>query len=183
MDNLFSVELKELVSKSRETAIDLGYGYISTIHFFIADCESKASDSILKFGFNSDSEFEKFKRNHTLKKDDLLNYIDESLPLTQEAVITIRLAETERMLCKQKLVYPSHFFLAALKNKESILFECFKQDENAYDNLVSYYNEFNEFEKSKMTEKEIEQQYHIPKVDNGNGILNRIFQLFRPGKQ
>lgn len=182
MDNLFSAEFKELVSKSRETAIDLGYGYISTIHFFIADCENKTSTSILEFGFNSDSEFEKFKTGCTLKKDDLLNYIDESLPLTQEAEITIRLAETERILCKQKLVYPNHFFLAALKNKESILFECFKQTENAYENLINYYNKLNEFEKSKMTEMEISQQYYTPKADNGSGILNRLFHLFQRGK-
>ena len=152
------MELKELVSKSREIAIDLGYDYISTVHFFIADCENKASNSIINFGFKSDNEFKKFKNDYTLKKDDILNYIDKSLPLTKEAEITLRLTETERMLHKQELAYPSHFFLAALKNKESLLSECFKQTENAYDSLTNYYNKLNELEKSKISGKEISQQ-------------------------
>ena len=62
------------------------------------------------------------------------------------------------MLHKQELAYPSHFFLAALKNKESLLSECFKQTENAYDSLTNYYNKLNELEKSKISGKEISQQ-------------------------
>jgi ATP-dependent Clp protease ATP-binding subunit ClpA len=69
--------------------------------------------------------------------------------LSKEAEKTIRLTETERILHNQKLIYPSHFFLAALKNKNSFLFECFKKTENAYDRLTKYYEEFNDFEKSK----------------------------------
>ncbi|RZK13562.1 MAG: hypothetical protein EOO56_26805, partial [Hymenobacter sp.] len=34
----FSPELKELIARSREVAIDLGYDYISTLHLLLADC-------------------------------------------------------------------------------------------------------------------------------------------------
>ncbi len=46
MDSNFSTELKQLVAKSRSIAIELGYNYISTLHFYIADCERDLPSSL-----------------------------------------------------------------------------------------------------------------------------------------
>ncbi|MBL0359092.1 MAG: hypothetical protein IPP72_20495 [Chitinophagaceae bacterium] len=179
MDHLFSPELKELVAKARETAIDLGYDYISTIHFFIADCESNYPNSIFKFAFADDNAFKKFKTDYTLNKEDLLNFTEASLPLTKEAEKTIRLSESERMLCKQTLVYPCHVFVAALKNEESLLFQCFKHDEHALANLVRYYKEHGVFEISKMSASRIAKEYYVPGQKNNEGFINKILKLFK----
>lgn len=179
MDNLFSSELKELVSKARETAIELGYDYISTIHFFIADCDNSRPNSILKFGFSDDQEFKKFKTDYTLEKVDFLDLLDESLPLTKEAEKTIRLTESERILYKQTEAYPCHFFLAALKNQESLLFECFKHDENALDSLTKYYEELGDFEKSKMSPEQISKEYYEPNQNSKNEFIHKLAKVFK----
>jgi hypothetical protein len=64
----FSPEFKELISQSREIAIDLGYDYISTIHFFLADCESKRADSLLKFAFEDEAGYQVFKKHYIREK-------------------------------------------------------------------------------------------------------------------
>jgi hypothetical protein len=179
VDNLFSSELKELVSKSREAAIELGYDYISTIHFFIADCENNRPNSILKFGFSDDQGFKKFKTDYTLEKVDFLDLLDESLPLTKEAEKTIRLTESERIFYKQTEVYPCHFFLAALKNQESLLFECFKHDENALASLIKYYEDLGDFEKSKMSLEQISKEYYEPNQNNKSGFLGKLAKVFK----
>jgi hypothetical protein len=182
VDTLFSEELKELISKSRETAIDLGYDYISTIHFFIADCESKNINSILNFGFSDEKEFRKFKSDYTLAKTDYLELVNESLPLTKEAETTLRLTETERMLWKQTKAYPCHLFLASLKNPESLLSECFKHDINALDSLTTYYKELGDFTKSKMSDDRISREYYLPNENNKYGVLDKIISLFKRKK-
>jgi len=182
MDNLFSRELKQLIAKSRDIAIDLGYDYISTIHFFIADCESKTSSSILNFAFKSEGEFSKYKNDYTLPKDDLLNHFDCSLPLTIEAEITIKLIEKERILDKKKLAYPNHLFLAALRNKKSLLYNSFKNMENVYESLKNYYEKIDEVLKSKMTDEEISQQYYIPKSIGSKKMFNGLFRFFKRKK-
>jgi ATP-dependent Clp protease ATP-binding subunit ClpA len=168
LDSLFSRELKELISQSRETAIDLGYDYITTIHFFIADCETKSNNSIFRFGFKSDEEYQNFKKHYTLKSEDLLTLEIESLPLTKEAEVAIRLARIEADQRQQALIYPAHLFIGALKNKGSLLTECFKQDENALEKLISYYEQLGEFEKDKKAGQPV-----------SDGFLKKISKLWR----
>ncbi|MFT3979163.1 MAG: Clp protease N-terminal domain-containing protein [Ferruginibacter sp.] len=157
MNNLFSYEMLELTSGAREVAIDLGYDYISTIHFFIADCQSQNPHSILKFGFPIEKDFEKFKAGYVKNKVDILSLFNESLPLTKEAENTIFSAETERVRCKQFEIYPWHFFLAAIKNKDSLLYDCFRNENNVFDKLNKYYEESGAFAKHEaiVTKKRI----------------------------
>ena len=178
LDTKYSTKLKELISQSREIAIDIGYDYISTIHFFLADCESKRENSILKFGFKSENEYRDFKKNYTLSEAGIFDHINDSLPLTKEAEITIKMAETERVLNKQTQCYPFHLFIAALKNKESFLFECFQNDKEALDKLIQYYKDLGEFEKGKMTEDEVSEQFYIPKDKSRENFLIKIGKLF-----
>ncbi len=166
------MELKELVSQSREIAIDLGYDYISTIHFFLADCESNKSNSLLKFAFKDENEFLSFKKTYTLEKQDHLNLINESIPLTKEAENTIRLTETERKINKHLKCYPFHFFIAALKNSQSLLSECFLQDKEALNKLIEYYQELGEYNNAKIAESK--NSSRISK----KSILSRLRNLF-----
>lgn len=179
VDDLFSDELKELISKSRDIAIKLGYDYISTVHFFIADCERNTGSSILNFCFSNHEEFEKFKTGYTLDKPDLPGLVNEVLPLTTEAEKTIHMMESERMFRKQTEAYPCHIFIAALKNKESLLFQCFTHDEDALDALTKYYEILGEFERSKMTTDQIANEYYVPKKRSKNGFLKRIARYFK----
>ena len=179
MSILFSLEFKELVSRSREMAIDLGYDYISTIHFFLADCESKSESSILRFAFKSNDEYLKFKKNYTLEKPKHLNVTNAILPLTKEAEITFKLAENERTLNKQMECDPSHFFITALKNKKSLLFECFQKDESALEKLTKYYQDVGEFARNKLTDKEISSPYYISPSKPKSSLFKRIGRFFR----
>jgi ATP-dependent Clp protease ATP-binding subunit ClpC len=154
VDTLFSDTLKEVISKSRDIAIDLGYDYISTIHFYLADCEIPSSTSLLKLGFTDQTEYIKFKENYRIKTEDLLNYIDESLPLTTEAEKTIRAAVIERKIYKQTQVSTCYLFIAALKTN-SLLSECFKHTPNILDTFIEYYKESGAFENGKISDKNL----------------------------
>jgi len=139
-------ELANLISQSRVMAISLGHNHISTIHLFLTDCESERNNSIFKFGFKDKNDYFNFKSQYSVSMGDL-SLTDSSLPLTEEAAITLKLAEEERLLNNQWDYYPSHFFIAALKNKESMLFECFRDVDEALDKLITYYRNLGEFER------------------------------------
>ena len=174
MDSKFSNELKELIASSREIAIDLGYDYISTIHFFLADCESKRVDSILKFGFKSEAEYQTFKQDYKLQKENYLDFINESLPLTKEAEITIRLSEKERKLQGDNVVFPRHLFIATLKNKDSFVFECFKQDTDALNKLINFYKAFEKNDLLKNEEKIIDTRKENQVKKSNSIFLHKI---------
>ena len=143
MDNNFSVGYKELIAKSREVALDLGYDYISSIHFLIADYELNDADIGVSFWFKNKEAFEDFKNVQRLVQNgEKQNFDNVSLPLTKEAEITIRLSIEEVKMQKHDVVYSWHFFIAALKNETSLIFELFKEDEFSLANLVKYYNSF-----------------------------------------
>lgn len=143
MDSLFAPITKELISEAREAAIDMGYDYISTLHIFIADCEDGRPDSLLHFGFNNKTEFDSFKAHHTLPRKDLLAHFDDSLPLTIEAEMCIRKADEERRMLCQKQILPCHLFLAAIKNKDSVFYECYAHDAQAPEKLLQFYQAAN----------------------------------------
>ena len=121
MDQFFSPDLKILIAKSRLIAIDLGYDYISTIHFLLADCESGRPNSIFNFAFGDRGEYLQFKEEWKVKEEDRPVVIEDSLPLTKEAESAIVNTDVERIIHQQTLSYPSHLFLSALSNEKSLL--------------------------------------------------------------
>ena len=173
MPKKFSVEVKEIIARARDIAIELGYDYISTIHFFLADCESKRQDSILKFSFKDEIEYQSFKKSYGIEKKDYLNFIDVSLPLTREAEITIRLSLSEKKLQKHKLVLPSHLFIAALKNQDSLLFEFFKEDKNRLENLINYYKGLYDIN----TEKQDAEENNNKVINQGNTNFSLLYKI------
>jgi ATP-dependent Clp protease ATP-binding subunit ClpA len=161
----FSQELKELIKNSREVAISLGFNYISTLHFFIADCESNSQNSIMNFAFKNLKEFEDFKKNCENERKDYLDSIDESLLLTVEAEKAIRKSVCIKDEYGQIEIYPCHLFIGALLDKESVISKIFKPQVTALDNLRKYYESLGEFDKHK-------QQNETP-------FLKNIFRSFK----
>lgn len=174
MDTLFSVECKELVSKSREIAIELGYDYISTVHFFLADCENDYPLSIKKFAFKDDNEYLKFKDQYKLAEQvDYLDRFNDSLPLTKEAEAAIRLSGKERQVTESDLIYPFHFIIASFKIKNSILSDYFRHDPDVLEKLQKYYKDLGvpEFKTTTVDVDEI-----ISRQKKPFNFLLRIFK-------
>jgi hypothetical protein len=146
MDQLFSFECKSLIAKSREIAITLGYDYISTIHIFLADCETDYPTSVKKFAFDNEDAYIKFKKDYTLPVVNYLDNINDSLPLTVEAESAIRLAQKEMEVTGFTVTCPFHILLGCLKAEHSVLAECFKTDKDVVENLMQYYRESGAFE-------------------------------------
>jgi hypothetical protein len=148
LEQSFSKEFKELISKSRDIAIELGYDYISTLHFFIADCENKRPASIFHFAFENESEFQQFKSFYAQHSDGL-DLANNSLPLTKEAEKTVWMAIEVQKAYKQACIYPCHLFMASVKNNKSLLAECFRGDLDVVDNMARFYEGLGEFAKAK----------------------------------
>ncbi len=171
MNQVFSVECKSLISKSREIAINLGYDYISTVHFFLADCESDSPLSIKKFAFVDNSDYIKFKNQYTLDQINYLDHIDDSIPLTKEAESAIRLGEKERKVSGSDMTYPFHIIIASFKTENSVLADCFRNDPNVVDKLITYYKDLGVLEPKTITVNEI-----MSKQTNPFNFLLRIFK-------
>jgi hypothetical protein len=137
LDSGFSKRTKELIGFSREIAIELGYDYISTLHFLIADCKSDYTDSIRNFAFETDSDFNTFYKNQDVGKPSLLH---ESLPLTLEAEETVRLSV---QLWHRTYIYeeiqPYHIFLAAGTIENSFFRSLFSKEIDLVKELEKYY--------------------------------------------
>ena len=170
-----SFDLNEDIASSRQIAIELGYDYISTLHLFFADCESKRSDSILNYCFKDENEYQDFKKFYELKENEKKSLLTEDIPLTKEAEQTFYESEKERQLQGHNMIFPSHFFIAALKNDNSLLFECFKSDNDALEKLKNYYTELdknNQDLNSDKTSNEIEN-------NNQRSLLKYFLGLFK----
>lgn len=170
MTQHFSKEFKELVSGAREIAISLGYDHITTVHFFLADCSFNGKDSMRPFAFPNDEGYKQFKKEYAIEEGLHLDMAHLSLPLTIEAEETIKLAQAEMKLRGQKMVYSCHFFLAALKNADSILYSCFLDDIRALEKLEAYYTGLGSFEQGNVAEETPPQ-----KENTSTGIFKRLF--------
>jgi len=155
----FSVEVKEVIKASREIALDLGYNYISTMHFLLADCRLDGLWSIRKFAFKEDkgflSAYENFRKGPAI-----INTAD-SLHLTKEAEQAIRRSAMERFIFSEKIISPYHIFLAAAKMKNSSIQDFFSNNPNLYEHLVAYYSNLNliDPDKAKGLFKQIIQKF------------------------
>ena len=115
----YSKDFKELMSVSREIAIELGYDRISTIHFFLADCQMNNNLSIRNFVFRTTSEYETFFKSHRIGESTIFA---ESLPITREAEKSIRKANLKSKQYGESEVQPYHLFLAAVENKKTLFY-------------------------------------------------------------
>jgi hypothetical protein len=139
MDNFrFTLAVKDIIRESRLIALETGYNYVSTVHFFLADCRLNKPDSLRKFFFASEADLIEAIRNSNSGVLDLEN-LDTVLPLTKEAENCIRNSQEERIRYQQRLTIPAHLFLAAAKDPKSLFLENSSDKETLYDRLVVYY--------------------------------------------
>lgn len=134
--NSFSPETKELLAKAHEIAVDLGDITISTIHFFIANCNMEYNPK--EYLFSSEEEFNKFYELQRRGKPKTLDY-DKPLPLTEEAGKTIRFSLQMKRGIKSKQVQPVHLMLAATQLYDSQFYALCKDKHDAYQELFEFY--------------------------------------------
>jgi ATP-dependent Clp protease ATP-binding subunit ClpA len=150
LDDSFSDRSKEIIKRSREVAIELGYDYISTIHIMIADCESDYAYSIRNFAFKMDSDFNAFYQNHHIGTGNP-SLLHESLPLTLEAEKTIRASiQLWHRSYIEDEVQPYHLFLAAANIKNSLFRSSFKQQGELFKKLENYYIDIGAIEEKNI---------------------------------
>jgi ATP-dependent Clp protease ATP-binding subunit ClpC len=135
MDNNFSIQVKEIISYSREEALRLGNDFIGTEHLvlgLIRDGENTAV-KILK-NLNVDiyelrKEIELAVKDKTGKNIANIN----SLPLTKQAEKVIRITVLEAKALKSINAESEHLMLSILKNKENIATQIINQFDVDYD--------------------------------------------------
>ena len=135
MDNNFSIQVKEIISYSREEALRLGNDFIGTEHLLlglIRDGENTAV-RILK-SLNVDladlrKEIEMAVKDKSGKNIANIN----SLPLTKQAEKVIRITVLEAKSMKSTQVETEHLMLSILKNKENIATQILQQFEVDYE--------------------------------------------------
>jgi len=135
MDSNFSVQVKEIISYSREEALRLGNDFIGIEHLLlgiIRDGENVA----MKVLQNLNVDFNELRREVEIAVKDKTGKIIaniNSLPLTKQAEKVIRVTVLEAKLWKSPLVEPEHLLLSILKNKENLATQILNQFDVDYD--------------------------------------------------
>lgn len=138
----FTDSFKEMIRQAREVAIELRAGYISTLHFFLAECKNdKASFGIRSFLFPDKARFQQYyEALLAIQQYYCPGYSDPGdLPLLKEAERAIFESFIEQKKFGHAEVIPAHLFLAAVRDAGSELNRAITQKEDLYDRLLSYY--------------------------------------------
>lgn len=88
LSTTFSPATHSLMDKSRLIALDLGYTYITTIHFFLAYCAPEMPGSLLSYSFPTEQAYKAFYASYRIEEASIL--ADPTLSLTLEAEKAIR---------------------------------------------------------------------------------------------
>ena len=138
MDKYFSQATKAVIAQSREIALDLGYGHISSLHFFLADCKRNSNDSIRDFAFRSNEELQQYYDAERVGP----TIYQDTLPLTVEAEHTIKKAVILfKTTYKHKRVQPWHLFLAASQMEHTEFYFILEHIGDFHNKLDKYYTE------------------------------------------
>ncbi|MBF9143391.1 hypothetical protein [Hymenobacter properus] len=141
VQNTFAPELEQLIARSREVAIDLGYDYISTRHLFLADCLMPYRYSLANVFFPDPAAREAYYEQHRVGP---ANPAAGSLPLTQEFDQALRRAPAARRHGLSKQLYPCHVFLAATEVANSEFNRVAMDAATLPQTLLSHYRLFDE---------------------------------------
>ncbi len=167
MDNNFSIQVKEIISYSREEALRLGNDFISTEHLvlgLIRDGENLALKILKNLSidlYELRKEIEMAVKDQSGKNIANIN----SLPLTKQAEKVIRITVLEAKAQKSAYVETEHLMLSILKNKENIVTQILNQFDVTYEifkaelsdspdlPIQSEFNEDDEFEDEKKYQR------------------------------
>jgi hypothetical protein len=137
----FSPELKALIARSREVAIDLGYEYVSTLHILLADCAMPYPYSLVHLLFATAEDYSAFYEGCRLGP---ATVGVGSLPLTTEleqAFKEIAIAY-QYGFCREP--YPCHLLIAASQVIGSDFRQVAQDDATLLPQLLTYYHTFDE---------------------------------------
>ena len=135
MDNHFSIQVKEIISFSREEALRLGNDFIGTEHLvlgLIREGDNAALRILQTFHVNLQTlrtEIEHAVQDKTGKNTANIN----SLPLTKQAEKIIRITVLEAKALKSPTIETEHLMLSILKNKENAATQILGQFDVTYD--------------------------------------------------
>ena len=147
----FSKEIKDVISQSREIALELGCDHVSTIHLFLADCKINSSHSIKNFVFENETGFQTFYTNQKIAEPIVLA---EDIPLTLEAEYAIKKAFKlwNRKKYFDHELRPYHLFLAAAQLPETLFYSIFQNKKELFEKLEQYYIKIGQINKEALNE-------------------------------
>ena len=168
MDNNFSIQLKEVISFSREEALRLGNDFIGIEHLLLGILKEKGNEVVRILEkmqidlLNLTKEVEQAVRDKTGKTIVNIN----SLPLTKQAEKVIRITVLEAKSLKSMQIEAEHLMLSILKNNENPATQILNQYDVFYDNFLNnismtpnkFSNEFSEENEEDFEETSRSQQ-------------------------
>ena len=137
----FSPALQQLIARSREVAIDLGYEHISTLHVFLADCTMPYPYSLTSVFFTDAEAQQAFYEQHRVGP---ARANVGSLPLTVAFDQALRLTPAARRHGLCQMLYPCHLFLAAAEVSSSEFCQIAADTADLPQLLLTHYRSFNE---------------------------------------
>ncbi len=154
MDNNFSIQLKEVISFSREEALRLGNDFIGIEHLLLGILKEKENYAVkilekMQIDILSlANEVEQAVKDKSGKAIVNIN----SLPLTKQAEKVIRITVLEAKSLKSIQIEAEHLMLSILKNNENPATQILNQYDVFYDNFLNnitmmpnkFSNEFSE---------------------------------------
>jgi hypothetical protein len=137
----FAPELKELIARSREVAIDLGYDHISTLHVLLADCTMTYPYSLTGLFFPDLEAQTAFYESCRLGP---ANLAAGSLPLTVDYEQALKLTPMARQYGFCEELYPCHLFVAASQVAGAEFSQFVPATPDLTQVLLTYYRTFDE---------------------------------------
>ena len=161
----FTDSTKNVFAESRLIALDLGYDYISTLHFFLADCNLYPISSSKGLFFKNEAEFEKFYSNMRVGAPTTLL---GSVPLLREAEQSLKKAKQVCRSYRDEAIHPCHLLLAASQLPASPILNLLTIAGLTPEDLRNYYIRTGQL--SPL----------LPAPYNTPNILSRLWQRVRP---
>jgi bifunctional DNase/RNase len=135
----FSDNVKHLLAAAQKLAIKLGYNYVGSIHFLMADCEAGFPDSPFHVLFENNEAFSTLLKNMTQKKGWSFKPAPAVLPLSQELEDALRLSLAIKQQHNSDVIQPGHIHFASLQNTESGVYKLLAQNEAIISKLYRHY--------------------------------------------
>ncbi|NOZ34505.1 MAG: ATP-dependent Clp protease ATP-binding subunit [Chlorobi bacterium] len=140
MNNKYSVQLKKVLSFSKEEAVRLGNEYISNEHLFLGVLREGSSNVLqILVDYNIDLNLVKKSIENRIKDTDSpVDPQTEELPLLKSSARTLKLIFFETKDFNERLATPDHLVLAILKEEESqkgIIYQILKDNDLTYDKI------------------------------------------------
>jgi hypothetical protein len=139
LDNNFSAELHEIIIKSRDTALFLGYNYISSLHVMIAECSAFPEGLLRQLCFEDENACNKFISGCKLADSDIFS--EEGMPITVELETAMQQAIKQAEADNTIFTYPLHLYIQIFSDTGSIASSCFDKPAAIADALIKHYRE------------------------------------------